>query len=316
MATPSFVEQLDARESFQVDDSRNGSSLSWLYNLAGGVGIHHGTFYEIVRIRNTYSDRVINGKADPPIVPWPGARVIADRVDRMDENQIRISMEGCEVDEDGELIPTDDRTSEIEREEKEIQDTINSDIFKSLPIIQPDNNLHFTKSPRTIQEIENLLSVKGSNHFVQLLGKTLNDKLVFIKYGKSLTDWMDDKKSKFLIKLKLIDLSSNNILYKNDKVIICDLESRWTTSGTRAPEVCQGKEYDKKSEIYAIGTLLWAIENKNMPRAHASLECTGIFKDIMEKCLAVDPENRPTIEEVLVELLELKEIGNVESGLA
>ncbi|WVW85052.1 hypothetical protein I302_107088 [Kwoniella bestiolae CBS 10118] len=298
--------------------------LNTLYNDAGAVFLHNGTFCEIVRIPDTFSDRVIKRKADPPIVPFSGVRIVGDRVEKMTAEELAISQQGCEIDEDGDLMPKDDGLVEAERD-KEVQSTIGSDIFKSLPLVDVDDDIHHAKQPRTIQEVENLFKVRGVAVLVQVVGRTRDDQIVTNKFGRSLTDWMDNKTIKTSDRTKIHwaidiaraiselhlrdmlhkDLTSNNVLVQGDQAILCDLESRWTTGCARAPEVCQGGEYDRRADIYGLGTLLWSIELKNMPRPHASLECGSVFGEIMARCLDNDPAGRPSIDEVLRELQAL-----------
>ncbi|WWC88339.1 uncharacterized protein L201_003249 [Kwoniella dendrophila CBS 6074] len=211
-----------------------------------------------------------------------------------------------------------------EAENKVSQLAINSDIFQALPTIEFGVNIHHAKVPRSTQELIHLEAVKGDRHFVQLLGRSKEDEIVTEKFGISFTDWiLQREKTTDEIKLKWAtdiaeglsilhsknilhkDISTNNILVKGDKAIICDLESRWTIDCAKSPEYVQGSKYDKRADVYGFGTLLWSIERKNMPRPHASLECTGIMKEIMSKCLSNDPARRPTIDEALVELRSL-----------
>ncbi|KAK6907838.1 hypothetical protein I203_101839 [Kwoniella mangroviensis CBS 8507] len=243
----------------------------------------------------------------------------------MTETELAISRSGCQGNEEGELVPIDDGSFEAERDQG-VQLTIESDIFKSLPLIEYDEQVHHAKSPRTIQEVHNLISVRGVPGLVQVMGRTQDNQLVTKEFGKSLSDWITDRSIETSRQTKMNwavdiaralcqlhqrdmlhkDLSANNMLVDGNHAVLCDLESRWTTGCARSPENCQGAEYDKRADIYGFGTLLWSIENRNMPRPHASLQTTGVFEDIMRRCLDNDPAKRPTIVEVLAELERLK----------
>ncbi|WWC96458.1 hypothetical protein V866_003326 [Kwoniella sp. B9012] len=310
---------------YQIDGPQRLPWLNWLYNGKGALISHNGIFYEIIRIPDTFSDRVINQRADLPFVPWPAARIIGDRMEKMTETELAISRNRCQVNEEGELVPTDDGFFEAERDQ-EVQLTIESDIFNSLPMIEFDERLHHAKSPRTIQEVQNLISARGVPGLVQVMGRTQDNQLVTKEFGKSLSNWITDRTMETSGRTKMNwavdiaralchlhhrdmlhkDLSANNVLVDGDRAILCDLESRWTSGCARSPENCQGAEYDKRADVYGFGTLLWSIENRNMPRPHASLQTTGVFEDIMRECLDNDPAKRPTIDEVLAELEKLK----------
>ncbi|WVQ65421.1 uncharacterized protein L199_003597 [Kwoniella botswanensis] len=310
---------------YQIDGPQRLPWLNWLYNDKGAVISYNGIFYEIIRIPDTFSDRVINQRADLPFVPWQSARIIGDRIEKMTETELAISRSGCQVNKEGELVPIHDGSFEAERDQ-EVQLTIESDIFNSLPLIEYDERLHHAKSPRTIQEVQNLISARGVPGLVQVMGRTQDNQLATKEFGKSLSNWITDRSMETSQQTKVQwavdiaralcqlhqrdmlhkDLSANNVLIDGDLAILCDLESRWTTGCARPPENCQGAEYDKRADVYGFGTLLWSIENRNMPRPHASLQTSGVFKGIMRKCLDNDPARRPTIDKVLAELEKLK----------
>ncbi|OCF56905.1 serine/threonine protein kinase [Kwoniella mangroviensis CBS 10435] len=310
---------------YQIDGPQRLPWLNWLYNDKGALLSHNGIFCEIIRIPDTFSDRVINQRADLPFVPWKAARIVGDRIEKMTETELAISRSGCQVNEEGELMPIDDGSFEAERDQG-VQLNIESDIFKSLPLIEYDEQVYHAKSPRTIKEVHNLISVRGVPGLVQVMGRTQDNQLVTMGFGKSLSDWITDRSMQTSRQTKLHwavdiaralyqmhqrdmlhkDLSANNMLVDGDHAVLCELETRWTTGCARSPENCQGAEYDKRADIYGFVTLLWSIENRNMPRPHASLQTSGVFKDIMRKCLDNDPAKRPTIVEVLAELERLK----------
>ncbi|KAL0419870.1 UNVERIFIED_CONTAM: Dual specificity protein kinase shkA [Sesamum radiatum] len=88
-----------------------------------------------------------------------------------------------------------------------------------------------------------------------------------------------------------------------------------------APEVLDGKPYNRKCDVYSFGICLWEIYCCDMPYPDLSFAdvsaavvqqnlrpeiprcCPGGFASIMRKCWDAKPENRPEMDEV-VRLLE------------
>ena len=126
------------------------------------------------------------------------------------------------------------------------------------------------------------------------------------------------------------DLKSGNIfLMKSGIVKLGDfgiakgLQSTWekakTLVGTPyylSPEIITNKPYDAKSDIWALGVLLYELMTFKMPFNAVSLPLLSIkinrgvykqpsgnystdIKNLLKKCLTVDPEKRPSIDEIL-----------------
>ena len=126
------------------------------------------------------------------------------------------------------------------------------------------------------------------------------------------------------------DLKSGNIfLMKSGIVKLGDfgiakgLQSTWekakTLVGTPyflSPEIITNKPYDAKSDIWALGVLLYELMTFRMPFNAVSLPLLsikinrGVYKpppsnysheirDLLKKCLTVDPEKRPSIDDIL-----------------
>ncbi|WRT68099.1 uncharacterized protein IL334_005074 [Kwoniella shivajii] len=303
---------------------RLGNWLDWNYTDKGAFITHQGTFYDIERIPNTLSDRVINQKIPFPTVTWPGVRIIGDRMEMMTAEDVENKRIKHRLGQDYRLTGHDD--PELDRlYEEEGRIAIESPAFQSIPTIQFDNDIHYAKTPRSTGEIQNLIATRGVPKIVQLIGKTSDGKILTKLYGQNITEWIRDRSMKIpkewtnnwvvdiaqglanLHHRNILhrDLTINNVLFRRDHAIICDLGSVGTTGSAQPPEYVQRREFDKRSDIYGFGTLLWSIENRNMPRSHASLHCTGPFKDIMARCLATDPAARPTVDDILLELKSL-----------
>lgn len=100
-----------------------------------------------------------------------------------------------------------------------------------------------------------------------------------------------------------------------------DMTGETGTLGYMAPEVLDGKPYNRKCDIYSFGICLWEIYCCDMPYAdlsfaevssavvHKNLRpsipkcCPSSFSSILKKCWDGNPEKRPEMEEV-VKLLE------------
>ncbi|KAL0389474.1 UNVERIFIED_CONTAM: Serine/threonine-protein kinase STY8 [Sesamum calycinum] len=100
-----------------------------------------------------------------------------------------------------------------------------------------------------------------------------------------------------------------------------DMTGNTGTLGYMAPEVLDGKPYNRKCDVYSFGICLWEIYCCDMPYPDLSFAdvsaavvqqnlrpeiprcCPGGFASIMRKCWDAKPENRPEMDEV-VRLLE------------
>ncbi|GLJ22039.1 hypothetical protein SUGI_0412960 [Cryptomeria japonica] len=108
-----------------------------------------------------------------------------------------------------------------------------------------------------------------------------------------------------------------------------DMTGTTGTLGYMAPEVLDGKPYNRKCDVYSFGICLWEIYCCEMPYAHLSFAeftsavvkqnlrpkiprcCPTSLANVMKKCWDANPEKRPEMEEV-VELLENR--GNTRKG--
>ena len=126
------------------------------------------------------------------------------------------------------------------------------------------------------------------------------------------------------------DLKSGNVfLMKSGIVKLGDfgiskgLKSTWekakSTVGTPyylAPEIINNQPYDSKCDIWALGVLLYELMTFKMPFNAVSLPLLsikinrGVYKpppstysseirDLLKRCLTIDPEKRPSINEIL-----------------
>ena len=126
------------------------------------------------------------------------------------------------------------------------------------------------------------------------------------------------------------DLKSGNVfLMKSGLVKLGDfgiakgLKSTWekakTMVGTSyylSPEIMDGKRYDSKCDIWALGILLYELMTFKMPFNAVSLPLLSIkinrgvyqpppgtysseIRDLLKKCLTLEPEKRPSIDDIL-----------------
>ncbi|KAL8530546.1 hypothetical protein ACS0TY_007545 [Phlomoides rotata] len=117
--------------------------------------------------------------------------------------------------------------------------------------------------------------------------------------------------------LKIADFGVARIEAQNPR----DMTGNTGTLGYMAPEVLDGKPYNRKCDVYSFGICLWEIYCCDMPYHDLSFAevsaavvqhnlrpeiprcCPSEFVSIMRKCWDAKPQNRPEMEEV-VKLLE------------
>ena len=126
------------------------------------------------------------------------------------------------------------------------------------------------------------------------------------------------------------DLKSGNVfLMKSGIVKLGDfgiakgLKSTWEKAKTMvgtpyylSPEIIKNEPYDSKSDIWALGVLLYEVMTFKMPFNAVSLPLLSIkinrgvyqpppgiysseIKDLLKKCLTLEAKNRPSIDEIL-----------------
>ncbi|KAJ6709011.1 SERINE/THREONINE-PROTEIN KINASE TNNI3K-RELATED [Salix koriyanagi] len=117
--------------------------------------------------------------------------------------------------------------------------------------------------------------------------------------------------------LKIADFGVARVEAQNPR----DMTGETGTLGYMAPEVLDGKPYNRKCDVYSFGICLWEIYCSDMPypdlsfaevssavvRQHLRPEiprcCPSSFASVMRKCWDANPEKRPEMDEV-VRLLE------------
>ncbi|GFZ04710.1 protein kinase superfamily protein [Actinidia rufa] len=117
--------------------------------------------------------------------------------------------------------------------------------------------------------------------------------------------------------LKIADFGVARVEAQNPR----DMTGETGTLGYMAPEVLDGKPYNRKCDVYSFGICLWEIYCCDMPYADLSFAevssavvrqnlrpeiprcCPGSLASIMRKCWDANPEKRPEMDEV-VRLLE------------
>ncbi|CAA2998384.1 serine threonine- kinase HT1-like [Olea europaea subsp. europaea] len=117
--------------------------------------------------------------------------------------------------------------------------------------------------------------------------------------------------------LKIADFGVARVEAQNPK----DMTGETGTLGYMAPEVLDGKPYNRKCDVYSFGICLWEIYCCDLPYPDLSFAevssavvrqnlrpeiprcCPSSLANIMKKCWDANPEKRPDMDEV-VRLLE------------
>ncbi|WWD05230.1 hypothetical protein V865_003303 [Kwoniella europaea PYCC6329] len=319
------------------DTSNTRARISWSYTYSGAVVIHDGTFYEVRRVPDTLSDRILNENERLPASSSPGLLISGDEISSMEIADIVARRRTPNIDDNCQAIPNDDGTYNTKKDEEASRLAAESDIFHSLPVIQVDAAVHHTKPPRSVTELQHLILVRGHPHLVHLLGRTTDRNIVTLKHGdRTLLDWLCDYdeevpeewKYQWIVDIALglsflhhndiihNDLADQNILLKDNHAVICDLESGPTSLDIVPPEYAHDAHdphivKDKSADIYALGVLMWSIDNHSSTRPHRNLKSSGVLENIMSKCLRIDPKCRPTVDQVIVELKQLPETSSL-----
>ncbi|XP_047980394.1 serine/threonine-protein kinase STY13-like isoform X2 [Salvia hispanica] len=117
--------------------------------------------------------------------------------------------------------------------------------------------------------------------------------------------------------LKIADFGVARVEAQNPR----DMTGNTGTLGYMAPEVLDGKPYNRKCDVYSFGICLWEIYCCSTPYPNLSFAevsaavvqqnlrpeiprcCPAPFANIMRRCWDAKPENRPEMDEV-VRMLE------------
>jgi hypothetical protein len=198
---------------------------------------------------------------------------------------------GCDAEIDGDtvtrLCPSEvDPLPSEEDEEDEEEYVLEADVAPTialLPIVTVNEEEHYVKTCYFKSEIENLQRCVGCPGVVQLLGRSSDGQLVLARHGTDLTHFWPTTIAKVKhVLLGVIDaldtlhargivhrdLMQRNILMdKKGVVVLCDLESQYSSVSCRAPELgIENPTYTVQSDVYALGTLMWCLCYRNNPR--------------------------------------------------
>lgn len=117
--------------------------------------------------------------------------------------------------------------------------------------------------------------------------------------------------------LKIADFGVARVEAQNPK----DMTGETGTLGYMAPEVLDGKPYNRKCDVYSFGICLWEIYCCDMPYADLSFAemtsavvkqnlrpeiprcCPSSLANVMKRCWDANPDKRPEMDEV-VQMLE------------
>jgi serine/threonine protein kinase len=123
------------------------------------------------------------------------------------------------------------------------------------------------------------------------------------------------------------DLKSKNVLMTKDgRAKISDVGTAALHSATflsagssnfggtlawSAPELLLGSHISHRSDVYSMGVVLWELVTKRVPRRGdvapppPSDDCPAGLSQLIGDCLQLEPEQRPTAEQVLERLQAL-----------
>ncbi|KAF8601329.1 kinase-like protein [Ceratobasidium sp. AG-I] len=192
--------------------------------------------------------------------------------------------------------------------------------LNNLPLIQVDEQLHFTKATSYQSEVQALLKCRGSSRIVQLLGRSISGELVFPKHGRHLLfaamalpiagkrskikKWMLDLIDA-VAELHAMGIIHRDLVLRNileaDPLIVCDLQCRYSSFICRAPEVMDWEtaQYSAASDVYALGYCLREMCYANTPfTPFADYPVPPPFDVIFSACTRARPEDRPSIGEL------------------
>lgn len=120
------------------------------------------------------------------------------------------------------------------------------------------------------------------------------------------------------MKLKIADFGVARVEAQNPR----DMTGETGTLGYMAPEVLNGKPYNRKCDVYSFGICLWETYCRDMPYPDLSFAemtsavvkqnlrpdiprcCPSSLGSVMKKCWDANPDKRPNMEEV-VHMLEI-----------
>jgi serine/threonine protein kinase len=208
--------------------------------------------------------------------------------------------------------------------------------LSDLPLIQVDMSKHHVKRGKYRSEIQNLLKCQGgscpgtrlSPHIVQLLGKSVNNDLVFEKltprylilprfcaidvYQRWILHIIAAFKCLHGLSIVYRDLHIENLLFspQGDRLVLGDIEGRWGQRG--APEIAREDRLDsgwtEKSDILDIGTCIKCIIYANIPvTSLVEWPVPEPFEAIDKACMRSSPGSRPTLDDLqaMVETIKI-----------
>lgn len=136
---------------------------------------------------------------------------------------------------------------------------------------------------------------------------------------KSLNLLVKSTNPKEPVTVKLMDFGDSKVIYQySNKNHICGT-ARWT-----APEVFNQEPYTPKSDVYSFGIILWELLTQKQPfsdiqrdfqiadavmlgaRPPIPSDCPAGYKALMQACWHQKPQTRPTFDQIILVLEELK----------